>query len=118
MTEHEPVVVAFKTLADEILAATSPRLIAVDGRAGSEKTTFAARLRRFLPGAVVIEVDNFHNWSDLHDWWPRLEKEALATLLAGDRARFRTRDWNLDPIARAWTAGMTSTLRPRSSSRV
>jgi hypothetical protein len=98
MNEHQPAVVAYQVLADEILTARSPRLIAVDGRAGSGKTTFATRLRRFLPGAVVIEVDNFLHWSDLDDWWSRLEKEALAPLLAGDPARFRTRDWNVDPL--------------------
>jgi hypothetical protein len=97
VNEHQPVVVAFQVLVDEILAARSPRLIAVDGRAGSGKTTFATRLRRFLPGAAVIEVDDFLDWSDLDDWLPRLEKEALAPLLAGDHARYRTRDWNADP---------------------
>lgn len=105
MNEHQPVVVAFQVLADEILAARSPRLIAVDGRAGSGKTTFATRLRRFLPGAVVIEVDNFLDWSDLDDWWPRLEEEALAPLLAGDRARFRARDWNTDPLGKSLDGG-------------
>lgn len=101
MNEHQLVVVAFQALADEILAARSPQLIAVDGRAGSGKTTFATRLRRFLPGAVVIEVDDFLDWGDLDDWWPRLDKEALAPLLAGDRARFRTRDWEGDPLGKS-----------------
>ena len=101
MNEYRPVVVAFQVLADEILAARSPRLIAVDGRAGSGKTTFATRLRRFLPGAVVIEIDDFLDWGDLDGWWPRLEKEALAPLLGGDRARFRTRDWTMDPLGKS-----------------
>jgi uridine kinase len=101
MNERQPVVVAYQVLADEILAAGSPRLIAVDGRAGAGKTTFTTRLRRFLPGAVVIEVDDFLDWSDLDNWWPRLENEALAPLLAGDPARFRTRDWNTDPLGKS-----------------
>lgn len=100
VNEDEQVVVTFQALADEILAVRSPRLIAVDGRSGSGKTAFAARLRRFLAGAVVIEVDDFLNWSDLNDWWLRLENEALAPLLAGDPARFRTRDWNTDPLGK------------------
>src|SRR3954452_24311880 len=101
MNEHQPVVVAFEVLADEILAARTPRLIAVDGRAGSGKTTFATRLRRFLPDAAVIEGDDFLDWSDLGNWWPRLEREGLAPLLAGDRARYRTRDWNADPLGKS-----------------
>jgi hypothetical protein len=100
MNERQPAVVAYEVLADEILAARSPRLIAVDGRAGAGKTTFTTQLRRLLPGAVVIEVDDFLDWSDLDDWWPRLEQEALAPLLAGERARFRARDWRADPLGK------------------
>jgi energy-coupling factor transporter ATP-binding protein EcfA2 len=83
VNDERPVIVSFEALADEILVVDSPRLVAVDGRAGSGKTTFATRLGRLLPAAVVIEIDDFLNWSDLDDWWPRLEKEAIAPLLAG-----------------------------------
>jgi hypothetical protein len=67
-------------------------------KAGSGKTTFATRLGRLLPAAVVIEIDDFLNWSDLDDWWPRLEKEAVAPLLGGGSAHFRIRDWDADPL--------------------
>lgn len=98
VNEQRPVVVSFQALADEILAADSPRLVAVDGRGGSGKTSFTTRLRRLLPAVVVIEIDDFLSWSDLDDWWPRVEKEAIDPVLAGDSARFRVRDWDTDPL--------------------
>ncbi len=98
VNEQRPVIVSFRSLAQEVLAAERPRLVAVDGRGGSGKTTFASRLRRFLPSVAVIEIDDFINWSDLYDWWFRVEKEAIAPLLAGERARFRIRDWETDPL--------------------
>ncbi|HEX8771193.1 MAG TPA: AAA family ATPase [Acidimicrobiales bacterium] len=98
VNEQAPVIVSFQSLADEILKTESPRLVAVDGRGGSGKTTFATRLARLLPAVVVIEVDDFLNWSDLDDWWPRVEDEAITPLLAGERARFRIRDWDTDPL--------------------
>ena len=55
--------------------------------AGVNEQTFAPRLARLLPGVVVIEVDDFLNWSDLGDWWPRVEDEAIAPLLAGHLPR-------------------------------
>jgi hypothetical protein len=98
VNEQAPVIVSFQSLADEILKTESPRLVAVDGRGGSGKTTFATRLARLLPAVVVIEVDDFLRWSDLDDWWPRVEDEAITPLLAGERARFRIRDWDTDPL--------------------
>lgn len=77
--DQRPVIVSFRALAEEILAAESPRLIAVDGRGGSGKTTFATRLRRLLPAAVVIDIDDLLNWRDLDDWWPRVEEEAIVS---------------------------------------
>lgn len=101
MGERLSLNVPFRTLASEILALETPRTIAVDGRGGSGKTTFAARLVCSLPGVALIEVDDFLNWSDLNGWWPRLEADALAPLLAGKRARYRIRDWGKDPLGQS-----------------
>jgi len=54
-----------------------------------------------LPGVVVIEIDDFLNWWDLDDWWPRVGREAVAPLRAGGRARFRLQDRNTDPLGRS-----------------
>lgn len=86
-------------------AAGAVRLVAVDGPAGSGKSTLAARLARALGGAPVLALDDFFAWTDLDGgagrgsgWWPRLEAEVLAPLIAGRDARFRARDWEGDPM--------------------
>ncbi|MHB8449663.1 MAG: methyltransferase domain-containing protein [Mycobacteriales bacterium] len=82
-----------------------PRLVAVDGRAGAGKSQLARQLAAALPGAVVLQVDGFLWWGDLHGWWPRFEQVALRPLAAGQPARFRVRDWRGDPLGRrlgAW----------------
>jgi hypothetical protein len=76
------------------------RLIAVDGRAGAGKTTFATRLANALGHVPIIALDDFLAWDDLVDFWPRLEREVLGPLFAGDAARYRSRDWANDPLGR------------------
>ncbi len=45
------------------------RFIAVDGHAGSGKSTFASMLAEKL-GAQVIRQDDFASWDNPFDWWP------------------------------------------------
>jgi hypothetical protein len=96
------VIIHFPTLAASILELPIPsrlRLVAVDGRAGSGKSTFAAELARSL-GAAVLPLDDFLAWDDLTDFWPRLEHEVLQPLGSGRDARYRARDWERDPLGR------------------
>lgn len=44
------------------------RLIAVDGRAGAGKTTFATRLANALGHVPIIALDDFLAWDDLVDF--------------------------------------------------
>jgi hypothetical protein len=74
------------------------RLVAVDGRGRSGKSTLARALAAACGGAPVVRVDDFLYWHDIQGWWPRLEHEALRPLLAGAPARFRVRDWAGDPL--------------------
>ena len=90
-------------LAAEIRArpcARAVRLVAVDGRGRSGKSTLARALAAACGGAPVIRVDDFLYWHDIQGWWPRLEHEALRPLLSGSPARFRVRDWAGDPLGR------------------
>lgn len=90
------------------------RLVAVDGAAGSGKTTLSARLARALGGAPVLDLDDLFTWADLRGegWWARLEAEVLAPLAAGRPARFRARDWHGDPLGRGLGAWRTIPAAP------
>lgn len=88
--------------ADRVLAAAPRlgpvRLVAVDGPAGSGKTTFAADLADHLAARdAVVEVvhldDLYEGWSGLPGVWDRLDAWVLRPLAAGDVARYRRYDW-------------------------
>jgi uridine kinase len=74
------------------------RLVAVDGPAGSGKTTFAARLAAELraSGASAAEIhtdDLLEGWTDMVSFWPRLTEWVLDPLRRGEPARYRRYDW-------------------------
>lgn len=74
------------------------RLVAVDGPAGSGKTTLAAALAAGLraDGLTVATVhldDLYEGWSGLDGVWERFEEWVLAPLAAGRPARYRRYDW-------------------------
>lgn len=78
-------------------------LVAVDGPAGSGKTTLAAALADGLrsEGLTVTTVhldDLYEGWSGLDGVWERLEDWVLAPLAKGRPARYRRYDWG----AGAW----------------
>ncbi len=69
------------------------RLVAVDGHAGSGKTTFAARLARALGGAPVVHLDDLATHEELFGWTGRLRGQLLEPLARGERARHQVYDW-------------------------
>jgi uridine kinase len=87
--------------ADELLArarAVPPRLgtvrvIAVDGPAGSGKTTLADALG--ARGATVLHLDDLYaGWSGLEgSLWPRLSAQVLEPLRRGVPGRYQRYDW-------------------------
>lgn len=76
----------------ECLPARPVRLIAVDGGAGSGKTTFAALLGREM-AVPVLQIDDFISWLNLESWWPRFEEHVLGPLFRGEDLEFQVRDW-------------------------
>ena len=85
------------------------RLVGVDGRAGSGKTTFARRLSRALrgSGATVGEVhtdDLLEGWTDMVSFWPRLREWILDPLSRGEPARYRVYDWHAKRFGDEWHA--------------
>jgi hypothetical protein len=81
-----PRVEAYAALAARIAAEPArlgrTRLVAVDGRAGAGKTTFAARLAAALDDAPIAHTDDVANRVG-HPWWPTLEELVLRPLAAG-----------------------------------
>lgn len=71
------------------------RLIAVDGHAGSGKSTFADRLAEALGGAPVIHLDDLATHDELFEWTGRLLDQVIAPLSRGEGAHYEPYDWNL-----------------------
>jgi uridine kinase len=98
-----PLILTFAWLAAQINALPSqngPRLVGIDGPAGSGKSTFAAHLSAALAHAPVVSMDDFLAWDDLTSYWPRLEKQLLEPLAAGQPARYQARNWVNGPLGR------------------
>ncbi|MEO3840817.1 hypothetical protein [Streptomyces sp. CNZ287] len=79
------------------------RLVAVDGHAGSGKTTFAGRLAAALGGAPVLRLDDLATHREFFGWTGRLRRQVLDPLAAGRPAVYDAYDWD----ARAFTARRT-----------
>ena len=98
----------FADLAARVLA-RQPRLgtvrvVAVDGPAGSGKSTFATRLDTALRAAgastaVVHTDDLLEGWADIVSFWPRLERSVLDPLRRGEPARHQRYDWHAGRFA-------------------
>ncbi|MER7701714.1 hypothetical protein ABTX81_02275 [Kitasatospora sp. NPDC097605] len=75
------------------------RLVAVDGHAGSGKTTFAGRLAAALGGAPVVHLDDLATHAEPFGWTGRLRAQVLEPLAAGRDAELRVYDWTLRRFA-------------------
>ncbi|MEU1439435.1 hypothetical protein ABZ438_35985 [Streptomyces sp. NPDC005786] len=82
------------------------RLIAVDGHAGSGKSTFAARLSAALDHAPVLHLDDLATHEELFAWNGRLREQVTGPLSRGESAHYAPYDWT----ARAF--GPPRTLPP------
>ncbi|MFF3690342.1 uridine kinase [Streptomyces sp. NPDC002187] len=74
------------------------RLIAVDGHAGSGKSTFATRLAAAVGGgepAPVVHLDDLATHEELFAWTGRMLAEVIAPLSKGRAALYHPYDWNL-----------------------
>jgi hypothetical protein len=75
------------------LADTGTRIIAVDGRSASGKSTFAEQLAAFLPGAGIVHTDDVAWWESFFGWDDLMADGVLAPVRRGDDVRFRPPAW-------------------------
>ncbi|MGP8303192.1 uridine kinase family protein [Streptomyces inhibens] len=69
------------------------RLIAVDGHAGSGKSTFAGRLAAALGEVPVVHTDDLATHEELFAWSERFCAQVLEPLSRGETARYGIYDW-------------------------
>ncbi|MFE9423237.1 uridine kinase [Kitasatospora sp. NPDC006697] len=84
------------------------RLVAVDGHAGSGKTTFATRLAAALGGAPVVHLDDLATHEEYFAWTGRLRTLVLDPLERGEPATFEAYDW----VARSFQGAREITPAP------
>ena len=79
------------------IEATSPRVFAIDGVAGSGKTTLASQLQLDLPGSQVVHMDDLYSgWKDplSQDLIKRVCDEILNPFLKGHEVIYRKFNWH------------------------
>lgn len=81
------------------------RLVAVDGRSGSGKTTFADQLASAFGGrcAVLHTDDLYDGWGHPTSFDERLWEWVLRPLLRNEAARYRRYDWHIGRFGTQWT---------------
>ncbi len=87
-----------EALAAQVMAAQpragKTRVVAIDGPAGSGKTTLAAQLTAQLDGATVLNMDSLYpGWDGLAQGAERLVSDLLAPLAAGQPAVISSWNW-------------------------
>lgn len=85
-------------------AHSRPVIVAIDGRSGSGKTTFAEVLRDRLVDAAIVHLDHIYpGWDGLAATPALLAAQVLAPLRRGEPAAFRRFDWEHDEFGRLVT---------------
>lgn len=74
-------------------AAGATAAVAIDGPAGSGKTTLARQLSRRLDAPVVHMDDLYPGWDGLAEAAVRIAQQVLVPLADGRPARYRRYDW-------------------------
>ncbi len=73
-------------------------IIAIDGCGGSGKSTLAERLAGKLDCAI-IHTDDFAEWDNPLDWYPRMIEQVLEPLCANRPAHYQRYDWGTKTLA-------------------
>ncbi|HET9719269.1 MAG TPA: hypothetical protein VFP55_04250 [Solirubrobacteraceae bacterium] len=79
-------------------AGMSCKIVGIDGPGGAGKSTLAGHVARVL-GARVICTDDFADWANPLDWWPRLIEQVLDPLSRNRPGRYQRFDWETGKLA-------------------
>lgn len=90
-----------------------PHVFAIDGVAGSGKTTLASRLQLDTPGSQVVHMDDLYNgWKDplSQELTQRVCNEILNPYLQGKEIIYRKFDWYQNVFGETMKIAPTKTL--------
>jgi uridine kinase len=79
------------------IKSNSPKVFAIDGVAGSGKTTLASKLQLDIPGSQVVHMDDlYHGWKDplSQDLSKRVYGEILNPFLQGSEVTYKKFNWH------------------------
>ena len=90
--------IPLEALAQRVLDAAGPagprpRIVAVDGRSASGKTTLAGRLGQVIAGSAVVHTDDIAWWHSALDWSELMIDGVLAPVRRGEAVRLRPPAW-------------------------
>lgn len=102
MTDAPPAEQVDRVAALARAATGHPVIVAIDGRSGSGKTTFAAALRDRLGDAEVIHLDHIYpGWDGLAQTPALVLTQILEPLRRGEPASYRRFDWTREEFGAA-----------------
>lgn len=91
----------------------SPCVFAIDGVAGSGKTTLASKLQSDTPGSQVVHMDDLYSgWRDplSQELTERVCNEILNPFLQGNEVFYRKFDWHQNVFGETMKIAPTKTL--------
>lgn len=80
-------------LAESRAAGTAPPVIAIDGRSGAGKSTFAARLAEVVAGAAVVRTDDIAWYHSFFGWADLMRYGVLEPVRRGEVVAYRPPAW-------------------------
>ncbi len=92
---------------------SSPCVFAIDGVAGSGKTTLASKLQSDIPGSQVVHMDDLYSgWRDplSQELTERVCNEILNPFLQGNEVIYRKFDWHQNVFGETMKIAPTKTL--------
>jgi energy-coupling factor transporter ATP-binding protein EcfA2 len=87
-----------------------PRIVGVDGRTASGKTTFARRLAGMVASSAVVHTDDIAWWHSTFDWSALMADGVLAPVRRGEAVNFRPAAWEVRGRAGAVTVARDTSL--------